>query len=256
MNLLVTRLNTSALLLGLLLLAKPGRAQQVEVDPQLIHAQWNSLLFKYVSPAGRSITKGLLPTAPSWNPTCNLFARPPRTHRRAGRTEDKIAFWVNVYNAATVQVIAQYYPIASMKDIRIKSFWVRRNRRGRKSGERGRRRLLAERTSKTRFCASATTTRAFTLCWCARRCRAPTCWAKPTTALTLKKQLEAQATRFINDPPRTSCDRIKWRCPTYLTGTQRILASRPDGYRPTSTATPRLQWKPGTSPIFFPTTGT
>jgi hypothetical protein len=112
-----------ALLLALVVLVpRAGRAQMAEVDPQLIHAQWNSLLYKYVSPTGRVNYRGFIADRAKLESYLQLICKTNPDAQANWTSDDRKAFWLNVYNAATVQTITQYYPVASMKDIRIKAF--------------------------------------------------------------------------------------------------------------------------------------
>lgn len=199
---LVNRFYFSALLLGLLLVAASGYAQQAEVDPQIIHAQWNSLLFKYVSPAGRVNYKGFIADRAKLESYLQIIRKTSPDAQASWTEADKKAFWINVYNAATVQTIAQYYPIASMKDIRIKSFlgspkspWEKNlvNVGGQSYSLNAienqilRKRFHDPRIHFALVCASVS---------------CPNLLGEAYDGAKLNKQLEAQTTRFINNPAK------------------------------------------------------
>ncbi|WP_188556839.1 DUF547 domain-containing protein [Hymenobacter glacieicola] len=87
---------------------------------QILHEPWNELLHQHVTAEGRLNYEGLLededkllvylesvrkvkPDPSSWSPN------------------DTKAFWLNMYNAAAAYLVVQYYPVASINDIRVKT---------------------------------------------------------------------------------------------------------------------------------------
>lgn len=103
------------LLLSLVLLPALGRAQ----GQAALQAPWAALMKHHVTAEGRLSYEAMLdeegelleylqslrkvqPTGPGWSP------------------DDTKAFWINTYNAAATSLILQYYPVASINDIRVK----------------------------------------------------------------------------------------------------------------------------------------
>ncbi len=80
------------------------------------HTLWNTLLQKYVSKTGVVNYKGFKKERALLKSYQNaLSATVPSA---AWSTEDKLAYWMNVYNVFTVQLIIDHYPTASIKDIK------------------------------------------------------------------------------------------------------------------------------------------
>jgi hypothetical protein len=109
-----------------------------------------------------------------------------------------------VYNAATVQTIAQYYPIASMKDIRIKSFLGSPKSPWEKSlvNVGGRSYSLNEIENEVLRKGFKDPQVHFALVCASVSC--PNLLGEAYDGTKLKKQLNGQASRFINDPSKNS----------------------------------------------------
>ncbi|WP_412559938.1 DUF547 domain-containing protein [Winogradskyella sp. MIT101101] len=80
------------------------------------HSRWNKLLKKYVTESGNVDYKGF-----KNNPTELSVYIDDLTHNTP--TEDwnrgdKLAYWINAYNALTVDLILKNYPLESIKDIK------------------------------------------------------------------------------------------------------------------------------------------
>jgi hypothetical protein len=87
------RLSTLIVFLGWCLLARSGHAQPSEVDPQLIHAQWNSLLLKYVSATGRVNYKGFIADRARLESYLQLVRKTAPDAQPSWTADDKKAFW-------------------------------------------------------------------------------------------------------------------------------------------------------------------
>ncbi|KAA9332416.1 DUF547 domain-containing protein [Hymenobacter busanensis] len=109
---------TLFLLFGLLLLnGRPASADNNTL--QLLHAPWGELLARHLRADGHLNYQGLqndedellaylqaakhMPPQPSWS--------------RA----DQAAYWLNVYNATSVYLTLQYYPVERLSEVRIKT---------------------------------------------------------------------------------------------------------------------------------------
>lgn len=80
------------------------------------HKLWNELLQKHVSDKGNVDYQGLKQERLKLNnyiKSLNL-ALPNETHTKAYT----LAFWINAYNAMTIDLILRHYPIKSIKDIK------------------------------------------------------------------------------------------------------------------------------------------
>ncbi|MFD2822926.1 DUF547 domain-containing protein [Lacinutrix iliipiscaria] len=82
----------------------------------LNHTQWNTLLQKYVSDAGNVNYKGFKTDQKALKNYIKFLAenRPTADWTK----EEKLAYWINAYNAMTIDLIVQNYPLSSIKDIK------------------------------------------------------------------------------------------------------------------------------------------
>ncbi|MCB2377698.1 DUF547 domain-containing protein [Hymenobacter sp. BT635] len=117
--------NSSALpwLLALLLwvaASRPALARPAEDTkaPNLLHSTWTDLLRKHVTHEGLVDYEGFIEDEDQLDAYLqNLRKTPPTT---AWAKPDAEAYWLNLYNAATIYTVLQYYPVASMNEIRVK----------------------------------------------------------------------------------------------------------------------------------------
>jgi hypothetical protein len=79
------------------------------------HQQWDKLLKKHVDAKGMVNYKGLKQEKSELDAYLKLLsANPPQKN---WSKEDQMAYWINAYNAFTVDLILQKYPVKSIKDI-------------------------------------------------------------------------------------------------------------------------------------------
>lgn len=81
-----------------------------------IHAQWDRLLKKYVDKNGLVDYKGFMADSTSLNAYLNQLT----THipNPSADKREQLAYYINLYNAATVKLVLDHYPLHSIKDIR------------------------------------------------------------------------------------------------------------------------------------------
>lgn len=80
------------------------------------HEQWTILLQKYVGRDGTVNYKGFQKDSLDLNAYLNeLSTNAPDENSWSG--EEQIAYWINAYNAFTVKLILDHYPLESIKDI-------------------------------------------------------------------------------------------------------------------------------------------
>lgn len=79
------------------------------------HKLWTALLQKHVSDDGRVDYKGFKEDETALTEYLELLSNnnPDRNWSRA----EILAYWINVYNAFTVKLIVDHYPVKSIKDI-------------------------------------------------------------------------------------------------------------------------------------------
>lgn len=79
------------------------------------HKVWNDLLQKHVSSEGNVNYKGFI--ADSENFEAYLNSLSDNTPQDSWTKTAKLAYWINAYNAFTVKLIIDKYPVKSIKDI-------------------------------------------------------------------------------------------------------------------------------------------
>lgn len=88
------------------------RTQKPPVD----HMIWNMLLERHVGHDGMVDYQGFLGDSAQLNAYLHLLSS---THPRQGWAKgEKMAYWINAYNAFTVKLILNHYPLKSIKDIK------------------------------------------------------------------------------------------------------------------------------------------
>ncbi len=80
------------------------------------HDTWDALLKKHVSKEGNVNYKGFKSNRKALISYLNVLREnlPPNTWTR----KQKLAYWINAYNAMTVDLILRHYPVKSIKDIK------------------------------------------------------------------------------------------------------------------------------------------
>lgn len=162
------------------------------------HAQWDALLKKHVAANGDVDYKGFIKDKQKLNSYLKLLQAGVPNAKTWSR-EEQLAYWINAYNAFTVKLIVDNYPLKSIKDLNsiiavptINSIWDDKffTLGGEKFSlnmiEHG---ILREDFNEPRIhfavnCASVS---------------CPVLLNEAYTAAKLEKQLEKQTTQFIND---------------------------------------------------------
>lgn len=80
------------------------------------HNNWNSLLQKHVSKKGNVNYKGFKADRKAL--LSYLSSLSENTPTEAWTKDAKLAYWINAYNAMTIDLILRHYPIQSIKDIK------------------------------------------------------------------------------------------------------------------------------------------
>jgi len=106
-------------LAGLLCLTSCTNRLTYKVKPQMPpvgHEIWDGLLKKHVAPDGFVDYKGMIQDRAELNRYLHLLesSHPQRSWSRA----EQMAYWINAYNAFTVKLIVDHYPVTSIKDIK------------------------------------------------------------------------------------------------------------------------------------------
>jgi hypothetical protein len=156
------------------------------------HESWNFLLKKHVSTNGNVNYKGFAKDSVALNAYLKLLsANPP--DEKSWSVNEKIAYWINAYNAFTIQLMIRNYPLKSIKDIfspwdrKFFSIGGKKISLGHIEHEILRKKFAEPRIHFAIVCASIS---------------CPKLLNQAYDAKILNNQLEKQAFDFINDPKR------------------------------------------------------
>ncbi len=81
----------------------------------LDHSEWTKLLQKYVNAEGYVDYKGFMKDKSKLNDYVKMLARQQPT--KEWSVQEQLAYYINVYNANTIKLILDNYPLKSIKDI-------------------------------------------------------------------------------------------------------------------------------------------
>jgi len=81
------------------------------------HAIFDSLLQKHVSPEGAVNYKGFIQDSIQFNEYLT-FLKNNHPNKKNWSKDEQLAYWINAYNAFTVKLIVDHYPVKSIKDIK------------------------------------------------------------------------------------------------------------------------------------------
>lgn len=98
-------------LLALVILTLPFAAQA-----QPSHEIYDALLKKHVTKSGVVDYTGFLKDTVTLTQYLTLLSKNPPNEKTWSK-EEQMAYWINAYNAFTIKLISNYYPIKSIKDI-------------------------------------------------------------------------------------------------------------------------------------------
>lgn len=87
---------------------------------QLLHEPWGRLLHHHVTTDGRLDYEALLDEEDKLLAYLESL-RKVKPDPSSWTRDDTKAFWLNVYNASATYLVLQYYPVASINDIRVKT---------------------------------------------------------------------------------------------------------------------------------------
>ena len=81
------------------------------------HELWDALLHKHVRSDGFVDYKGFVRDSATLNAYLKVLAAAHPNDKSWTRSE-QMAYWINAYNAYTIQLVLRHYPVASIKDIK------------------------------------------------------------------------------------------------------------------------------------------
>ncbi|MCC6411567.1 MAG: DUF547 domain-containing protein [Saprospiraceae bacterium] len=163
------------------------------------HERWDALLKKHVREDGRVDYRGFQRDSQELNRYLKTLEYTP-PDSEAWTTHEQMAYWINAYNAFTIQLVIRHYPVESIKDIKrgvtfVNTVWdIKFIRIGGKSYdlnniEHGilRKDFKDARIHAALNCASVS---------------CPPLRREAFTATNLHQQLDAAMRSFVNDPAR------------------------------------------------------
>ncbi len=158
----------------------------------LDHAIWDQILLINVSDQGKVNYKGFMQdSAQLYRYFAYLSDNPPAEN---WSKEEKLAYWINAYNAYTIKLIIDNYPLKSIKDI--KDPWDRQffKINGVPHSLNDLEHKILRKLNEPRIhfainCASFS---------------CPIVWNRAFTARNVDQTLETQTKNFINDPARNT----------------------------------------------------
>jgi hypothetical protein len=91
----------------------PGSAQRID------HRPWNEILNRFVVPASDGINRFAYSrvAAADRQRLRDYLQAMSRLEISRYRRDEQRAFWINLYNALTVEVVLEHYPLATIRDI-------------------------------------------------------------------------------------------------------------------------------------------
>lgn len=81
------------------------------------HVIWDGLLKKHVTEAGKVDYQGFIRDSISFNRYLDLL-QAHHPNKLNWSRDEQLAYWLNAYNAFTVKLIIDHYPVKSIKDIK------------------------------------------------------------------------------------------------------------------------------------------
>ncbi len=111
-QILVALLSTAALLL-----THCGVSSYQSNSQPISHEIWDSLLHKHVNNSGEVNYKGFVADSLTLRKYLHTLSNNHPNTKNWSEAE-RLAYWINAYNAFTVKLILDHYPVASIKDIK------------------------------------------------------------------------------------------------------------------------------------------
>lgn len=122
--------NLLIILVGILAISCSFNKKIVSSSKPISHDLWEELLQKHVTDKGCVNYKGFINDSSSFNTYLGLLKNNHPNDNNWSKNEQK-AFWINAYNAFTIKLIVDNYPVNSIKDIggsiyRVNTPWAKK----------------------------------------------------------------------------------------------------------------------------------
>ena len=95
--------------------ANSGLTNEVS-KPKIDHSQWTTLLQNHVSNEGQVDYRGFKKDGASLKSYIKTLSA--QTPDASWSKQETLAYWINAYNALTIDLILRHYPVQSIKDIK------------------------------------------------------------------------------------------------------------------------------------------
>lgn len=106
----------SILMAGTSVFANDGKSAEAVASPlPASHAIWHQLLQRHVTAAGKVDYAGFKRDMPQLDRYLNILAT--QTPRADWSRNAQMSYWINAYNAFTVKLIVDNYPLKSIRDL-------------------------------------------------------------------------------------------------------------------------------------------
>ncbi len=92
-----------------------SKAKEIQANPIHKHSDWNGLLSRHVSSSGKVNYKGFKSDVAKLDNYLKTLADNPIEN--SWSKGEKMAYWINAYNAFTVKLIVNNYPVKSITDL-------------------------------------------------------------------------------------------------------------------------------------------
>ncbi len=111
----MSRLPAFFFIVSILILSSCALPDVQSTVPPVSHQQWDALLKKHVNDEGLVNYEGFIADSTD----LNIYLKDLSEHHPNGgwTSNERKAYWINAYNAFTVQLIIRNYPLESIKDI-------------------------------------------------------------------------------------------------------------------------------------------
>lgn len=107
-----------SVLIGLYILPLSCNIAAVESDSNPVsHDQWTDLLQRHVTDEGWVDYEGFMRDSAQLQEYLDLL-RNHHPNEEHWSSDERLAYWINAYNAFTVELILDHYPVESIKDIK------------------------------------------------------------------------------------------------------------------------------------------
>jgi len=94
-----------------------GSTAQISNSNPMTHEVWDEIVHKHVSASGEVDYKGIIQDSVQFNTYLDQLSSHHPNETNWTKVE-RLAYWINAYNAFTVKLILDNYPVKSIKDIK------------------------------------------------------------------------------------------------------------------------------------------